>query len=118
MHDPRAAARTHEPYDFSARRVAWTAAALAAIVLLLSAAVHLGIGAPRSAQRNAHWIDDRRRAPELQNAPLDDLARYERDKRAQLDGYRWIDRDAGIIHIPIEQAMRISAARSNAEQRR
>lgn len=116
MHDADSQ-RRHEPYDFNARRIAWIAAALGAIVLLLSVAVHAGIGARRSTQRSAHWIDDQRRTPELQNAPLDDLAQYERDKRAQLDGYRWIDRNAGIVHIPIEQAMRVSAARGEAARR-
>lgn len=31
---------------------------------------------------------------------------YRSSTRARLDGYGWVDRDAGTVHIPIDQAMR------------
>lgn len=49
--------------------------------------------------------------PRLQINPRQDL----RDLRAQedelLNGYRWIDRNAGIVRIPIEQAMKLTLER-------
>ena len=43
----------------------------------------------------------------------DELARLERRQRAKLAGYGWIDRDAGLIRIPIDQAMRAIVARGD-----
>jgi hypothetical protein len=49
--------------------------------------------------------------PELQKNPHADLQDFERDQRATLSGYGWVDRSKGIARIPIEQAMRMIAAR-------
>jgi hypothetical protein len=49
--------------------------------------------------------------PELQTDPQADLQDFERDQRATLSGYGWVDRSEGIARIPIEQAMQIVAAR-------
>ena len=39
---------------------------------------------------------------------LDQRAAFKRNEQlAQLHGYGWVDRKAGIIHIPIEQAMEL-----------
>ena len=50
--------------------------------------------------------------PPLQPAPAFDLEAFRRSKLEMLHTYRWIDREKGIVQIPIEQAMRILAARS------
>lgn len=40
--------------------------------------------------------------------PLENSARDEREaQRARLDGYGWVDRERGIIHLPIERAMQL-----------
>ena len=53
---------------------------------------------------------EEQRQPEgvrLQNAPFQDLAVL-REREAQfLHGYGWVDRSAGVVHIPIEQAMHL-----------
>jgi len=37
---------------------------------------------------------------------LDDKAtRLRGEQRSRLDGYGWVDRDAGLIHLPVERAM-------------
>ncbi len=46
-------------------------------------------------------------APTLESAPHADLHSYERAKRARLNGYGWVDRKAGRVHIPIALAMQI-----------
>jgi hypothetical protein len=33
-------------------------------------------------------------------------------KRAQLDGFGWVDREAGVVHIPIDEAIGILAGES------
>jgi hypothetical protein len=49
--------------------------------------------------------------PALQKDPQDDLRRFEREQRATLSGYGWVDRSKGLVRIPIEDAMRIITAR-------
>lgn len=43
----------------------------------------------------------------LQPAPQDDATAYFEKKSAQLEAYAWVDRDAGVARIPIDEAMRI-----------
>jgi hypothetical protein len=50
-------------------------------------------------------------APQLQRTPLSDLENLKRKQQAQLTGYAWVDKDQGIVRIPIERAMQIVAAR-------
>jgi hypothetical protein len=40
-----------------------------------------------------------------------DLKRYEAAEHAKLNSYGWIDKSAGIIHIPIERAMDLVSQR-------
>jgi hypothetical protein len=44
--------------------------------------------------------------PRLQVDPRQDLATYREREAALLDGYRWIDKSAGVVRMPIEQAMK------------
>ena len=50
-------------------------------------------------------------APQLQRTPLSDLKMLQQKERAQLQGYAWVDKEQGIVRIPIERAMQIVAAR-------
>jgi hypothetical protein len=45
-------------------------------------------------------------APRLQTNPAQDLAKFRADEDKRLNSYYWIDKQKGIVHIPIEQAMR------------
>jgi hypothetical protein len=49
--------------------------------------------------------------PRLQAAPGLDLAALRAWEDARLQGYGWVDRDAGVAHVPIERAMELLAAR-------
>jgi hypothetical protein len=49
--------------------------------------------------------------PRLQAYPPNDLTRFRRQERAVLEGYGWVDRDAGTVHIPIADAMRLTVER-------
>ena len=44
--------------------------------------------------------------PRLQTDPSADLAQFQAKEEKRLDSYYWIDRSKGIVHIPIEQAMK------------
>jgi hypothetical protein len=49
--------------------------------------------------------------PNLQLDPPADLAALNAHETTQLEGYGWVDRDKGIAHIPLAQAMKDVAAR-------
>ncbi|EPC03752.1 hypothetical protein L861_00210 [Litchfieldella anticariensis FP35 = DSM 16096] len=44
--------------------------------------------------------------PRLQADPTRDYAAFSRDIERQLNSVGWVNREAGIVHIPIEQAKR------------
>ena len=54
-------------------------------------------------------------APRLQPAPQMDRAAYFAEKERRLGSVGWVDRGAGIAHIPLEDAMRLAAARARQE---
>ena len=49
--------------------------------------------------------------PRLQVNPRGDLANLRRAEDQVLDSYGWVDRNAGIVRIPIEQAMKLMVER-------
>jgi hypothetical protein len=55
--------------------------------------------------------------PRLQTHPHEDIEKLRERERAQLEGYGWVDRDAGTVHIPIERAMSLLAQRRGEGER-
>jgi hypothetical protein len=49
--------------------------------------------------------------PRLEIDPSADLARFRDEQRKGLESYGWVDKPAGVVHIPIDEAMRIVAER-------
>jgi hypothetical protein len=49
--------------------------------------------------------------PRLQVDPVGDLSALRAREAAQLGGYGWVDRQAGVVHIPIDRAMELLVAR-------
>lgn len=47
--------------------------------------------------------------PRLQVDPAKDLQEVRATQEAQLNSYGWVNKNAGIIHMPIDQAMQIIA---------
>ena len=56
-------------------------------------------------------------APRLQQFPRNDIYQFRLDENALLERYGWMNRDAGIVHIPIEQAMRLTLERGALQSR-
>ena len=44
--------------------------------------------------------------PRLQIDPSQDLVKFRAEEEQRLDSYYWVDKKKGIVHIPIEQAMK------------
>jgi hypothetical protein len=49
--------------------------------------------------------------PRLQQFPRNELYDFRRGEQEFLDGYGWMNKEAGIVHIPIEEAMRLTVER-------
>jgi hypothetical protein len=94
----------HEGHDADVRVVSWVGVGLMAMVFVsgLIVAMMMNImGTPdyRSPPRLPVPV------PHLQDRPLADIAALRREKQAMLQGYGWIDRERGVVHIPIGLAM-------------
>ncbi len=50
-------------------------------------------------------------APVLQSNPRDDLLALRRTEQLVLDTYAWVDKERGVVRIPIEKAMDLTAQR-------
>jgi len=53
--------------------------------------------------------------PRLQKSELADFQKQRQEEESLLHSYGWVDRDAGILRIPIEEAMRILADPTSAK---
>jgi hypothetical protein len=49
--------------------------------------------------------------PRLQVAPREDLQQLRARQQALLDSYQWVDKTAGIVRIPISEAMKLTVQR-------
>jgi hypothetical protein len=68
-------------------------------------------------QRPALFYQTGERAPEgvrLQSAPVTDLQSSRAEELKILNSYGWVDPAAGVVHIPIDEAMRLYLARHAA----
>src|SRR5207237_1340740 len=98
-----------EPADWHVGRIAL--AMLGMLVVLVIAVLALRLlfpAAGRDVDRSPAVVPPE---PRLQLDPKADLARLRAAEQQALDGYYWIDRERGIVHIPIEAAMKQVVAR-------
>jgi len=49
--------------------------------------------------------------PRLQVTPREDLRELRASQQALLDSYRWVDKSAGSVRIPIAEAMKLTVQR-------
>ena len=104
-------ASRHETRDADIRSLVIFAAALAGIVLLTAfgmARVFHYFGATQSLGPPASPFADARTLPpqpRLQVEPRLDLDQLRAGEEAKLHSYGWVDRDAGVVRLPIERAM-------------
>ena len=117
---PPDAAVGHEERDLWLRPIALAAAGLTVVVLLVFVAMQVlltfyaGIESRRSAAPSplaGAYGMKAPPAPRLQTDPIVDLRELRARDEAQLSGYAWIDRDAGLVRIPIERAIDLVAKR-------
>jgi hypothetical protein len=110
----------HETRDVRYGPIVAAGAGLAALVLLAVVLMlpFMGLLASRESAKSAAVSPlagayGRRVPPQprLQTHPLADLAALHAAENATLDGYGWVDEEAGIVRIPIERAIDLLADR-------
>ena len=79
---------------------------LATFILLVVTPFILMWGFPRSLPDQSRALAIAPPAPRQQVTPSADLDAYLAREKARLNTYYWVDRDQGLVHIPIEEAMR------------
>jgi hypothetical protein len=55
--------------------------------------------------------------PRLQQFPRNELYEFRRGEQEFLEGYGWMNKEAGIVHIPIDDAMRVLVERGGLPSR-
>ena len=103
--------RDHERSDAPAKPLLVFAAGMAGLVvfgLVVSLVVfnyfvkHQPLGPPASPFENVRMLPP---GPRLQVTAPQDLARYKAEQEMILNSYGWVDQKAGIVRIPIKDAM-------------
>ena len=121
----------HEESDVNVRAIFGFGAGLLVTAIVVSAAVWMMFAyfdrreTDRSGPASPLATTEVRQPPEprLQIAPREDAARFRAEEDALLNGYTWIDRAAGTVRIPVEEAMKLTVqkglpVREPAEQGR
>jgi len=109
--------RGYEHRDIAVRTIAVVAGALVVVTTLAQVATYLQLGQLWRARQHelpppvpvATALPAAPPEPRLQTSPAFDLKTVREAEDAQLHGYAWVDRKAGVVHIPIERAMELLA---------
>jgi hypothetical protein len=117
--NPDNPAERHEHRDVNIKAVSQFAIGLALLCIAAFAIVvgvfryleHVTSGVPTGRQNVA--IDARQRppSPQLEETPALDLARERAAEEELLHTYGWIDKQAGIVRLPIDRAIDLMAQR-------
>ncbi len=83
---------------------------LGTFIFLVIAPLILMWAYPRSVSDVSRRLEVRPPAPELQVNPQQDLVTFRLSEENRLNNYYWIDKQKGIVHLPIEQVMKKLAA--------
>jgi hypothetical protein len=97
-----------EPTDWSLRPVALVY--LGTLVLLVISCFVLIVAYPNTLPDVDRTLRIAPPGPRLQTNAERDLQKFRADEERRLNTYYWIDKQKGIVHIPIEQAMKKLAA--------
>jgi hypothetical protein len=110
----------HEERDVSFRPVVRGLAGLVALLIVTGLLMRLFFGflaereAKESLPPNPLAQNFGRQVPpepRLQTDPLQDLRALHAEEDALLNSYGWVDRKAGVVHIPVQRAIELLAQR-------
>jgi hypothetical protein len=93
------------------------AAAAAVVMLLLAALIAAWLARPGA--RSGNTASKIERPPTgLTSTASEERAAFEREKLRRLESYGWVDRNARIVHVPIERAMQMLATPPSSTRER
>ena len=100
----------YERRDFNSRLISraavWLLVALfASFVIVKLFANYLGGGSPGAGRTKPPHGEIA--GPRLQSNPAAELVQFRQKEEERLHSYGWVDRQAGVIHLPIERAMEL-----------
>lgn len=109
----------HEERDVRPRTVVGWTAGIFGLIALTVALMWLLLGGLETrlaedsppASPLAGYAPQQPPEPRLQVDPGGDIAQLRATEQARLDGYGWVDRRAGTVHIPIDRAMALLVER-------
>jgi hypothetical protein len=93
-----------EKSDWPIGLIGWVA--VGTFIFLVIAPFVLMGAFPRAASDVSRALTIEPPQPRLQTDPSEDLVKFLADEDKRLNTYYWIDKKKGIVHIPIEQAMK------------
>jgi hypothetical protein len=93
-----------EPSDWALRPVALVY--VGTVVLLVISSLVLIVAYPNSLRDVGRAVRIAPPGPRLQTDAEGDLRRFRAEEDKRLNTYYWINKSEGVVHIPIEQAMR------------
>jgi hypothetical protein len=96
---------THEPVDISNRFILGAIGLVLGTLLVITVGVLIAFPLPHLDRVLTAPLPTYPQ-PRLQPSPRQDMQRFYASEMQQLNGTGWIDKSAGIAHIPIEDAMR------------
>ncbi len=107
----------HESDAVSLRGIVWFAVALVAMVIVSGAGMRMVMSAFFREAKDLRALTPPRfndetglfPAPRLQANPDVELDNLKQQELARLGGYGWVDKKAGVAHIPIDRAIDILA---------
>ena len=109
---PQSLQAKHETSDVRSMPLVYSALALAAAVALVCVFLiwffdRLEVRAERHDPKLSPLVGDQTPpvGPRLQEQPANDLARMRAAEDRALDRYRWIDKERGVVQLPIDRAM-------------
>jgi len=112
----------HELSDARARPIVLFGAGLALFVAAVFLAIAWGFDAMKAhferdaAPPHPMASEPNPVGPRLQAAPEPARREHEAALRSRLASYGWIDREAGLVHVPIERALELVAAEGLPER--
>ena len=109
----------HEQRDVNVKAVSKFAIGLALLCIAAFAIVvgvfrfleHVTSGVPSGRQNAAIDARERPPAPQLEETPALDLEREQAAEQELLHTYGWIDKQAGVVRLPIDRAIDLMAQR-------
>ncbi len=96
---------THEPADVTNRFILGAVALVLGSLLVITVCVLIAFPLPHLDRTLSERLPTYPQ-PRLQPSPREDMQRFYASEMRQLNGTGWIDKAAGVAHIPIGDAMR------------